>query len=165
MRARYIAAITVFLCSVNLQAQDAPRGPVDIRSERLVVHQKKHQAVFSGNVKAVQGDLLIRCAELTVTYASGDDEKSGSGDIEKMVFTGNVSIEQEKRRGHCERAEYDRTEDRIVCTGDPWVIEDENRIDGERIEYLLELNQVRIKRPRAVIRLDKKQGKTGGSKK
>jgi len=139
-----------------------PSGPVDIRSDRLTVLQKKGRAVFSGNVHAVQGDLKIQCERLTVSYASSQDQKSGTGEIRKMVFEGEVAITQIKRKGHCQRAEYDRRKGRIVCTGSPWVTEGDNKIRGDRIEYLLESDEVRISRPRALIRLEEPVRKKGG---
>jgi lipopolysaccharide export system protein LptA len=128
--------------------------PVDIRSDQLTVHQKEKRAVFRGNVRTVQGDLEIRCEKLTVTYAGAK-----TGDIKQMVFTGSVSIAQKNRRGRCARAVYDRVSGRILCTGNPWVVEGENRIRGERIVYLLEKDEVRVTRPQAVIRLPEEQMK------
>ncbi len=131
--------------------------PVDIRSDKLTVHQKEHRAVFRGNVRTVQGDLEIHCEKLTVTYAGAK-----TSDIKQMVFTGSVSIAQKNRRGHCARAVYDRVSGRILCTGNPWVVEGENRIRGERIVYLLEEDEVRVTRPQAVIRLREEQMKKEG---
>lgn len=147
--------------SASAQNQGAKKGevrsaPVDIRSDRLTVHQKEQRAVFGGNVRTVQGELEIRCEKLTVTYAG-----TKAGEIKQMVFTGSVSIVQKDRRGHCARAVYDRVAGRIVCTGNPWVVEGENRIRGERIVYLLEEDEVRVTRPRAVIRLPEEDVKKG----
>jgi len=141
-------------------------APVDIRSDRLTVHQKKQRAVFEGNVKTVQGDLEINCEKLTVTYTGEKDGAKGAGvkagEVKQMVFTGSVSITQKNRRGHCERAVFDRVAGRIVCTGNPWVVEGENRIRGERIVYLLKEDEVRVTRPQAVIRLPEDGPKKGG---
>jgi lipopolysaccharide export system protein LptA len=142
---------------------EAPEGPVDIRSDKLTVHQKKHQAIFTGKVRAIQGDLTITCQTLTVTYAAQKDPQGKAGEITRMVFSGDVSIEQKERRGHCQRAEYHRTERRILCTGDPWVVEGDNRIRGDLIEYLLSKDEVRVTRPRALIRLEEGPKKEGGS--
>jgi lipopolysaccharide export system protein LptA len=137
-------------------------APVDIRSDHLTVHQKQQQAVFEGNVKTVQGDLEISCEKLTVTYSGEKDTGAKAGEVKQMVFTGSVSITQKNRRGHCERAVYDRVAGRIVCTGNSWVVEGENQIRGERIVYLLEEDEVRVTRPQAVIRLPEDGLKKGG---
>ena len=147
-------------------------GPVDVRSERLTVNQKTHQAIFSGNVVAIQGNLTVKCNTLTVEYASAEDTQHQSGEIKLMTFTGAVSIDQKDRNGHCETAVYDRSEGNIICTGDPWVTEGPNRIHGRRIDYLLDTNEVRVDQPRAVLVLpeerpknsDKEKGKKGGKK-
>jgi lipopolysaccharide transport protein LptA len=147
------------------QTQGAGDAPVDIRSDRLTIHQKEQRAIFEGNVKTVQGELEIRCEKLTVTYAGEKDQLAKAGEIKQMVFTGSVSITQKNRSGHCEKAVYDRVAGRIVCTGRPWVMEGENRIRGERIVYLLEEDEVRVTRPQAVIRLPEEDDKKGGVKK
>lgn len=136
------------------RAAKAPAGPVAIESDELKVRQKQRSAVFSGHVRAVQGDLTIRCRTLTVRYAARERGADDSGDVRSMVFSGDVRIVRGERRGHCERAEYDRPAGRIVCTGDPWVVEGDNRIRGQRIVYLLDRDEVRISQPRAVLKLD-----------
>jgi lipopolysaccharide transport protein LptA len=163
---KFVLVTAIFLAMVSpVWAQDRGDAPVDIRSDRLTIHQKEQRAVFEGNVKTVQGELKIDCEKLTVTYAGEKDKRSKAGEIKQMVFTGSVSITQKNRQGHCEKAVYDRVAGRIVCTGKPWVVEGENRIRGERIVYLLEEDQVRIKRPQAVIRLPEDDDQKGGGKK
>jgi len=137
--------------------------PVQIRSERLRVLQREGRAVFSGQVEAVQGELRVRCDELEVRYARGGQAGPGkapaSGEVERMWFRGQVDITQAAvegraaRHGRCREAEYDRPAQRLVCTGDPWVEEGPNRIEGERIVYLLGRDEVQVVRPRAVLEL------------
>lgn len=127
------------------------KGPVQIRSDQLTVQQKERLAVFSGNVVAVQDDLTIRCEQLTVTYAAENDPKAKSGEIVRMLFSGSVFIGQKRREGHCDKAEFDRVAGRITCTGNPWVVEGENRIEGEQIEYLLDEDEVHVTRPKAIL--------------
>jgi len=161
-----VLVTTVFLALVStVWAQDRGDAPVDIKSDRLTIHQKEQRAVFEGNVKTVQGELKINCEKLTVTYAGEKDKTSKSGEIKQMVFTGSVSITQKNRKGHCDKAVYDRVAGRIVCTGKPWVVEGENRIQGDRIVYLLEEDQVKITRPQAVIRLPEDENRKGGKTK
>jgi lipopolysaccharide export system protein LptA len=148
-----------------VRAQDQGDAPVDIKSDRLTIHQKEQRAVFEGNVKTVQGELKINCEKLTVIYAGEKDKSAKAGGIKQMVFTGSVSITQKNRSGHCEKAVYDRVAGRIVCTGKPWVVEGENRIRGDKIVYLLEEDQVRVTRPQAVIRLPEDEIQKGGKKK
>jgi lipopolysaccharide export system protein LptA len=135
---------------------NAPRGPISIRSDTLKVMQKKNKAVFSGNVHAIQGELLIRCKQLEVLYSDSTESKGKSSEIRSMIFTGDVAINQGERRGHCQKATYDRVAERIVCVGKPWVIEGANRIDGDQITYLLARDEVQVIRPKAVLHLPDK---------
>ncbi len=48
-----------------------PNAPIDIDADQLDVNDTKKVAVFRGDVKAVQGDFVIKTPELVATY-SGD---------------------------------------------------------------------------------------------
>jgi len=54
--------------------------PIDIESDLLVVHDKDKYAVFTGNVKAVQGTTTLRAKELLVHYTGGDRLSPGKKD-------------------------------------------------------------------------------------
>jgi lipopolysaccharide export system protein LptA len=46
-----------------------PDAPVDVDAEQLVVDDTRKEAVFTGGVRAVQGEFTIRSASLKATYA------------------------------------------------------------------------------------------------
>jgi len=54
---------------------ESSNEPIDIESDRLVVHDKERYVTFTGNVKAVQGDTVLRASELNVHIA---DDKAAS---------------------------------------------------------------------------------------
>lgn len=125
-------------------------APVQIQSDSLKVLHKKHSAVFSGNVRATKGKLRITCQKLVVDYgASG--QAPGGGKILSMLFSGDVSISQGQRTGHCEQARYDKIQSKLVCTGNPWVMDGKSKIRGDSIVYLLDKDEVRVSRPKAVL--------------
>jgi lipopolysaccharide export system protein LptA len=47
---------------------DNAKKPINIESDRLEVDDKKHVAIFSGNVSATQGDFNLKAPRLEVTY-------------------------------------------------------------------------------------------------
>ncbi len=152
---------------ISVPAQKQPEEvpePVNIHSDRLIVHQKERQAEFLGHVVTNQKNLLVRCEKLIITYASANDPDLKEGEISRMEFSGGVDIEQKNRKGFCQEATYERPVGRLICIGDPWVTEDDNRIRGERIEYLVDSDEVKVVKPRAVIQMPaedfKKKGKT-----
>lgn len=164
VKSAYLVSLVLFLAAnlarADRQQQQPLQGPVDIRSDELLVLQKHSKAVFSGNVRVVQGELKITCRKLEVSYAGGDGRRD-TGDIERMVFSGQVLIELEQRRGHCEQAVYQRRTGRIICTGRPWVEDERGRVRGEVIEYLLKNKKVKVTKPRAVIRLPEEESSPG----
>lgn len=48
-----------------------PTAPVEVEADRLVVEDTRKEATFTGEVKAAQGEFLIKSSELKATY-SGD---------------------------------------------------------------------------------------------
>src|SRR5271166_27393 len=52
------------------------KKPIDIESDRLEVDDKKHQAVFVGNVSATQGDNNLKAPRMEVFYESGGQGQS-----------------------------------------------------------------------------------------
>lgn len=61
------------------------KEPIQIESDKLEVHQKQNEAIFTGNVNVVQGDTLLKAGRMFVYYTnsqSGDTKTTGtkSGD-------------------------------------------------------------------------------------
>lgn len=54
-----------------MQFKTDPNAPVDVEADRLLAEDAKKTATFTGDVKAAQGDFVIRTVELTATH-SGD---------------------------------------------------------------------------------------------
>ncbi len=83
----------VFTCYASAQTPvtgfsgisgDNAKKPIDIESDRLEVDDKKHLAIFFGNVSATQGDYNLRSRQLEVTYenasqADAQDAAPGKG--------------------------------------------------------------------------------------
>ena len=70
--------------------------PVEIEGDRLEVLEDKSMAVFSGNVRVVQGDTVMRTGSLTIHYAggaTGASITSGGSQIERLEATGGVNIQ------------------------------------------------------------------------
>ncbi len=53
--------------------------PIDIESDRLEVDDKKHLAIFIGNVSATQGDYNLRAPRIEVTYEKAPDAREDQG--------------------------------------------------------------------------------------
>jgi lipopolysaccharide export system protein LptA len=63
----------------GLSGSDSKK-PIDIESDRLEVDDKKHTAIFSGNVSVTQGDNNLKAPRLEVFYESaGQAQGAGKG--------------------------------------------------------------------------------------
>ena len=66
-----------------------PNAPVDVEADKLVVEDTRKEATFSGDVRAAQGDFLIRSSDLKASY-TGDTGlmADGSGGTAGSLFGG-----------------------------------------------------------------------------
>ncbi|MFZ2100576.1 MAG: LptA/OstA family protein [Oricola sp.] len=70
--------------------------PVEIEGDQLEVMEDKSMAVFSGNVRIVQGETIMRTGKLTIHYlgsATNASITSGASQIDRLEATGGVNIQ------------------------------------------------------------------------
>lgn len=100
---------------------------VRIASGGLVYSGVLRQAEFGGGVRAETVDGAIRASQATVYLrqaagpvpsSAGDAVPSLEGDVERMVATGQIEIEQPGRRATGERLVYTASDRLFVLTGD-----------------------------------------------
>jgi lipopolysaccharide export system protein LptA len=60
------------------------------------------------------------------------------GSVERIVVEGNVQITQGDRVATGKMATYHRAENKVVLTGDPKVVRNQDSIQGERITLFLD---------------------------
>ena len=94
---------------------------------------------FTGHVNAVQGDIALECDRLEA-ITKGDTSQP-----EQVIARGNVVVKQETRTAKCEEAIFYRTEDKLVCTGNPAELTEEcNRAEAQRITFYIESEKVEM---------------------
>lgn len=109
----------------------APIIPTVITSNEMEMWSTdtETRSVFKDNVVVTGNNLKITCDKLDVTATRLDDDKNKDatvGTLEKfktLVATGNVHIVQGDREVTCGRAEVFPTEDKVVLTEKPVVID------------------------------------------
>jgi lipopolysaccharide export system protein LptA len=82
--------------------------PVEITSDALALDQAAGTAIFTGTVKVGQGDLRLAADRLEVFYAA---DAEGTGAIERMEASGNVTLSNGTEAAESARASY------VVATG------------------------------------------------
>lgn len=105
--------------------------PVEITSDALALDQAAGTAVFTGAVKVGQGALRLAADRLEVFYAAGAD--GGSGAIERMEASGNVTLSNGTEAAEAERASYVVATGLVEMDGDVLLTQGRNALASERL--------------------------------
>lgn len=120
---------------------------LDITAERMTFDQQTRTFVFEDNVHIRRCDLLIWCDRLEVI------NRTGQGDVERILATGNVRVQRGTQHVRAERAEYFAAAERLVLTGNPraWDTAEQHRIRGDEIVVLVPQDHIVVKQARALF--------------
>lgn len=166
--------ITALLASIIIVAGLAPVGaqtlgkgfaglaadnnePIDIESDTLEVNDASKIAIFSGNVKAVQGTMTMRTKELHVTYTGGDGSVGSGSEISKIRAQGKVLITTDKQQtATSDWADFDVEKQTVIIGGNVVLSQvGDHVLRGDRLVINLKTGQSRFENRR-----DAKTGKT-----
>lgn len=111
--------------------------PIEITADSLEVLRNQQIATFTGNVDAVQGDLVLSADLLRVHY--GDDEASapgpaGAGPIQRIEAEGNVFLSSPRETAQGNAGVYDVASNQLTMEGAVVLTRDDNVIRGQRLE-------------------------------
>jgi lipopolysaccharide export system protein LptA len=109
-------------------------APISIKADVLEAFDRegRKKFVFTGNVRAVQGDLHLKSDRLEAFYPPGKSQP------ERLVATGHVVITQTGKRALCEKATYFRGDEKLVCVGNAQLDEECDRVRGKEIVFHLD---------------------------
>lgn len=109
--------------------------PLSIQSDQLESQldaKGAREIVFTGHVRAVQGDLSLVADRLEARSGAGESEP------DRLRALGHVTIKQGARTARCAEAVFYRREERVVCTGQLAEIEQGcDRVRGPKITFHL----------------------------
>ncbi|AKU92235.1 LptA/OstA family protein [Vulgatibacter incomptus] len=134
-------------------AADLPgsTGPMRITADKVTHDFARHRTIFSGNVVAVRGDVVVRASRLVTI---GDDR----GHVESgWTEGGPVRVEQGARQGTAERAHFAGGGKRLVLEGNPVITEGSSSLRGDRAVFQVGQGRVEIEKPRAVFPVEELQ--------
>lgn len=133
--------------------------PIQIDAASLEVRDKKKEAVFSGDVKVVQGDTTMKSKTLTVFYDGGNSGNQpangapaakaaqkqkgqitaaqpgpgGSSSIRRLEARGNVVVTQKDQVVTGESAVFDTRSNLITMLGGVVLTQGKNVLSGDRL--------------------------------
>jgi lipopolysaccharide export system protein LptA len=108
MLSRLLLSLLLLILPFNSFAFIEGKGskdPIEITANELLVYKKRNQAIFIGNVKAVQKDTTLFSDKMVVKYKNNNSAKQ-SEKIEKIDAEGNVKIITPKEIATGKRGTY-----------------------------------------------------------
>ena len=111
------------------------RAPVDINAARVEVRDRDNQAIFSGNVHAVQGNMTLDSPTLRVFY----EKRAGSDpEIQRIDAQGGVKLTSPSETARAAYGVYDVADRTITMIGDVVLNQGDSVLRGQRLAIDLE---------------------------
>jgi lipopolysaccharide transport protein LptA len=109
--------------------------PLSIQSDQLESQTDAkggRRILFTGHVRATQGDLALHADRVEAISAPGNSEP------DRLTAQGHVTLKQGTRTARCAEAVFHRREERVICTGQLAEIEQGcDRVRGPKIVFHL----------------------------
>lgn len=122
-----------------------PNAPVQIEATRLDVDDAVKQAVFTGDVRAIQGDFIMRANEIAATYtgsaslngsgtASADPASKGAAQLSRIKAKNNVKItSNDGQNATGDWADFDPKANMATLGGDVVLTQGKNVVRGTKL--------------------------------
>jgi lipopolysaccharide export system protein LptA len=107
-------------------------APVDVSADRIEVQDRANQAVFVGRVHAVQGDLVMDSARMTVNYARAQTP-GADPQIQRIDASGGVVVTDPSERAQGSFGIYDLNRGIITLIGNVTLTRANNVVRGARL--------------------------------
>lgn len=111
--------------------------PIEITADSLEVLQEQKTATFTGNVDAVQGDMVLSADQLRVHYqgdGGGAPAAEGAGSIRRIEADGNVFLSSPRETAQGAAGVYDVQSSQLTIEGSVVLTQGDNVIRGQRLE-------------------------------
>jgi lipopolysaccharide export system protein LptA len=132
-----LAATTTLPLTAQTPSGTEPKG-TQVVSDAFRLNLSKKEGLFTGNVRVTDANYTLEAEELTV-YFTADNK------MERLVARGNVKIKQgADRSATCREAEYNVVQKRLRLTGDPVVMQNQNRVTGTVITIYPENDRMEV---------------------
>ncbi|MEQ8246583.1 MAG: lipopolysaccharide transport periplasmic protein LptA [Alphaproteobacteria bacterium] len=129
-----VSGALLFPASANAQFRSAHDTalPIEIAADALEVQQDNQIAVFSGNVDAKQGNMVLRAEKLWVHYQESATADTAQA-ISKIDAEGKVFFSSGGETAEGDQGAYDVDNAVIVLTGRVVLTQGDNVLKGSRL--------------------------------
>lgn len=119
-------------------------APVDWDADRIEVQDRADRAIFSGNVRARQGDMTINAPRITVAYSKPPTGSTGNPQVNRMDATGGVVVTNPSERATGDYAIYDLERKLVTMLGNVVLTRAGNVVRGARAVLDLNTNHATV---------------------
>ena len=109
--------------------------PIEVTADNLTVEQDSNSAVFEGNARVVQGDLILAANKILVRYNA---EQTG---IERVEATSNVMFTNGTEIAEAQNGVYTIGSSSVKMSGDVVLVQGINAIFGDTLNLDLKTNR------------------------
>ena len=138
--------------------------PIQIESDKLEIKDPESKAIFTGNVKVVQGTTTLQAGNMTVFYkAGGGSVTSGNADIDRIEVSNKVFLSSGAQQATGESGIVNLTNQTIVLKGKKVVLsEGKNVFVGCQLNVQMDTCEAQLDAcgGRVQIQLDPQSRKT-----
>lgn len=103
--------------------------PVEVTSDSLTIDQQTGEAVFTGNVLIVQGDLRMAAGRVRVVYA----ESGGRSEVSEVLASDGVLVTRGVEAAEGREARYSVDSAILTISGDVLVTQGPTAVAGDRL--------------------------------
>jgi lipopolysaccharide export system protein LptA len=130
--------------------------PIEIESDSLDVKDGENTAQFLGNVRAVQGKMLLKAGKMTVFYMKkGAATEAASPAIDHLIVEDNVFAQSGTQTATSDLATIDMKTKTLVMTGKSVVLSDKgNIIKGCKLTVQMESGKAKFSDCRVKVTFD-----------
>jgi lipopolysaccharide export system protein LptA len=113
-------------------------GPISYSADNLEYADNDRTLVLTGNVDLLQNDARLQASKLTLYFEKGAKDPSGtnamgSGQIQRIVATGDVHYVRPKQKARGDEAVYQASTDTVTFSGNVVISNDDNVLRGETL--------------------------------
>lgn len=114
----------------------AAKGPIKISADNVIVNQNTLSSTYSGNVQLEQGGMSLKASTLKVfTKNKRLSSLEATGSPAELNNTGNGA---QPLQGYADTILYNASNGDVVFSGNAKLLQSDNTIESQYIEYNLE---------------------------
>lgn len=141
----FLPILVTMVCSAFLLIGSfsyADEPPIQIEANHMLSVEDSNSVQFSGDVDARQGEVRIRCDEMTVYYTKTDKKtrktEKKSQQVEKLYCDGNVEVTKKDWLGTSQKLLYLKKLRQVILTGNAKAWQGQNMVSGAKIIYYID---------------------------